>query len=96
MRKLLIVLLILPSMAFALSCGDQERFAGAAMSSVQLGKSFLEVYEDTQGFTRKERAFAKRVLLDAYGRQPGKTIPEREKIKQWFANKYAMECVKNE
>jgi len=94
--KLLIVLLMLPSMAFALSCEDQARFAGAAMSSVQLGKPFLEVYEDTQSFTKKERIFAKRVLLDAYERRPGKTITERQKIKQWFANKYAMECVKNE
>ena len=96
MKKLLIVLLMLPSMAFALSCDDQARFAGAAMSSMQLGKPFLEVYEDTRDFTKKERTFARKVLLDAYGRQPGKTIPEREKIKQWFANKYAMECVKNE
>ena len=96
MKNILIVLLMLPGVAFALSCEDQAEFANEVMTNVQLGKPFLEVYEDTRDFTKKERAFAKKVLLDAYGRQPGKTISEREKIKQWFANKYAMECVANE
>lgn len=94
--KPLIVLLMLPSMAFALSCEDKAAFANAVMTNVQLGKPFLEAYQSTKSMTEKERVFAKRVLFDAYGRRPGKTIPEREKIKQWFANKYAMECVKNE
>lgn len=96
MKKLLIVLLMLPSMAFALTCEDHAEIASGAMSYAQIEKPFLDAYKTTEGMTKKQRDFVKGILLDAYRTKPGKTQEDKARIIQSFKNKYAMECVANE
>lgn len=94
--KLLITLLLTPSLAFALSCEDQATGAAGAMMYAQMGKPFLEAYQSTLGMGGPEREFVKKALLDAYRTKPGKTQEDKARIIKGFKNKYAMECVSNE
>ena len=96
MKKLLIVLLMLPSIAFALPCDYLAEIAGGAMSYSQIEKPFIDAYKTTEGMTKKERNFVKEILLDAYQTKPGKTQEDKDRIIHEFKNKYTMECVKNE
>lgn len=96
MRKILLVLFMAPSLAFALSCKEIEAAASGAAYLAQSGTSFLDAYKTTEGMAKAEREFVKKALLDAYATTPGRTIYEKSRIIQRFKNKYAMECVRNE
>lgn len=96
MRKILLVLFMVPSLAFALSCKEIEIAASGAAYLAQSGTSFLDAYKTTEGMAKTERELVKKALLDAYQTEPGRTLEDRAKIVHDFKNKYAMECVKNE